>query len=235
MAKATKQAHIKSVREALRYLRENLDADLREVAEVACMSPFHFARAFKQLTGRSPAEHSRKVRLIRAAIALRTTTQHIGQIAIEAAYADGDAFRTAFRKEFELSPRDYRSQRKQDMRNPFEGASVGFVKIAVSDFARACEFYRETLGLKEDFAVEAYGWAQYATGSVPICLYKEDMGGGGGKPGVDTNIQLRVNDARAAFEQAKEHASDFGEGDDGTVTFTLTDPDGNTIQVAQVG
>ena len=121
------------------------------------------------------------------------------------------------------------------MSNQFEGASVGFVKIAVADFARACEFYRDTLRLREDFAVEEYGWAQYATGSVPICLYKAGMGGGDGTPGGDANIQLRVKDARAAFEQVKEFASKFGEGDDGTVTFTLTDPDGNTIQIAQVG
>jgi catechol 2,3-dioxygenase-like lactoylglutathione lyase family enzyme len=120
------------------------------------------------------------------------------------------------------------------MNQPLAGASVGFVKIPVGDFARACSFYRDTLGLSEEFAAEAFGWAQYATGSVPICLYQEGMGGGAGKPGVDTGIQLRVSDARGAYEQLRAHASDFGEGDDGSAGFTLRDPDGNTIQVIQL-
>ena len=121
------------------------------------------------------------------------------------------------------------------MTQPLAGATVGFVKIPVSDFGRACSFYRDTLGLEEEFAAEAYGWAQYATGSVPICLYQEAMGGGSGTPGIDTGIQLRVADARSAYEHLRDHASDFGEGDDGSVGFTLRDPDGNTIQITQVG
>jgi catechol 2,3-dioxygenase-like lactoylglutathione lyase family enzyme len=120
------------------------------------------------------------------------------------------------------------------MDHPLSGLTVGFVKIPVSDFKQACRFYRDRLGLKEDFAAEAYGWAQYATGSVPICLYQEGMGGGAGKPGVDTGLQLRVADARAAYAHLKDFASDFGEGDDGSVGFTLSDPDGNKFQILQV-
>lgn len=121
------------------------------------------------------------------------------------------------------------------MSHPFSEVSVGMVKIPVGDFARACAFYRETVGLTEDFAVEDFGWAQYSTGNLPICLYQEGMGGGSGKPGIDTGIQLRVADAKAAYAQLEDHASDYGEGDDGSVGFTLRDPDGNTIQVLQVG
>lgn len=120
------------------------------------------------------------------------------------------------------------------MTHPLAGAAVGFVKIPVANFTRARAFYRDTLGLKEEFAVEDFGWAQYSTASVPICLYVEGMGGGAGKPGVDTGVQLRVKNAKAAFEHLKEYASNHGEGEDGTVTFMLTDPDGNTIQIAQV-
>lgn len=120
------------------------------------------------------------------------------------------------------------------MTHPLAGASIGFVKIPVTDFGRACAFYRDTLGLTEEFAVEAYGWAQYATGNVPICLYVEGLGGGAGTPGGESGIQLRVPDARAAYEALKAHARDYGEGDDGSVGFTLVDPDGNAIQITQV-
>lgn len=120
------------------------------------------------------------------------------------------------------------------MSQPLAGAHVGFVKIPVANFARATAFYRDTLGLPEDFAAEEYGWAQYGTGGVPICLYEAGKGGGEGAPGGDTGIQLRVADARAAYERLGAAASDLGEGADGSVGFTLTDPDGNRLQVLQL-
>ncbi|MCB9895959.1 MAG: VOC family protein [Planctomycetes bacterium] len=121
------------------------------------------------------------------------------------------------------------------MSHPMDGVEVGFIKIPVSDFAKACAFYRDSLGLMEDFAVAEFGWAQYSSGSVPICLYKEGMGGGDGKPGSETGVQLRVKDARAAHKHLKAHAGELVTGDDGTITFRVTDPDGNKLQIAQSG
>ena len=120
------------------------------------------------------------------------------------------------------------------MAHPLDGASVGFVKVPVSDFDAARAFYRDQLGLKEDYAFPEYGWAQFATGSIPICLYKPGMGGGGGTPGGETGIQLRVADARAAREHLAEAASAMIEGDDGSVSFTVQDPDGNELQISQL-
>ena len=74
------------------------------------------------------------------------------------------------------------------MDHPMDGATVGFVRVPVSDFGRACAFYRDTLGLHEDFAVTDYGWAQYGTDTVPICLYQAGMGGGEGEPGGETGL-----------------------------------------------
>lgn len=238
MREKTRRAHIHSVREAIVFIRERLQqgVDLDEIAEAACMAPHHFHRAFKRYTGRGVSEHMRKVRLLRAAFSLREDKRPIGTIALEAGYADGDAFRRAFRAEFKTTPSGYRKQARRDkMTHPMDGAAVGFIKIPVGDFAKACAFYRDSLGLKEDFAVEAYGWAQYSTGSVPICLYKEGMGGGEGKPGGETGVQLRVKDAKAAHAHLKDYAGELSEGDDGTVAFKVTDPDGNSMQVAQVG
>lgn len=118
---------------------------------------------------------------------------------------------------------------------PLSNATVGFVKIPVSDFARACAFYRDTLGLTEDFAIDAFSWAQYSTGNLPLCLYVPGQGGGNRVPGGETGVQLRVENARAVFEALREHAvGDLNEGDDGSVGFELRDPDGNTIQITQV-
>ncbi|MGE0434697.1 MAG: VOC family protein [Planctomycetota bacterium] len=119
------------------------------------------------------------------------------------------------------------------MTHPLHGAAVGFIKIPVRDFAAACAFYRDTLGLTEDFAVAEFGWAQYATGSVPICIYVAGKGGGEGTPGGETGVQLRVSDARRAHEHLKSHAGELTVGDDGTTAFVVRDPDGNRLQIAQ--
>jgi len=113
------------------------------------------------------------------------------------------------------------------------GVSVGLVKVPVTAFERATQFYREVLGLEEEFAVQQYGWAQYKTGSMPLCLYVTGMGGGEGKPGGETGIQLRVRDARAAHAGSGE-VSDPDSGDDGSVGFAVRDPDGNSIGIIQV-
>ena len=115
------------------------------------------------------------------------------------------------------------------------GVNVGLVKIPVSDFERATAWYREGLCLEEQFAVAEYGWAQYATGNLPLCLYAEGRGGGSGSPGGDTGIHLAVSDAPALHARfASSGLSGLGElhtGDDGSTFFEVTDPDGNLLKV----
>ena len=115
--------------------------------------------------------------------------------------------------------------------------AIGFVKIPVSDVARAAAFYRDVLGLTEDFVVAECGWAQLSSASIPLCLYEPGKGGGSREPGGDTGIQLRVGDAAAVHAKAAEAGGtdgDLSTGDDGTVTFQARDPDGNLVQVAQL-
>jgi len=113
--------------------------------------------------------------------------------------------------------------------------SVGLVKIPVGDFERATAWYREGLGLEEQFAVPEYGWAQYATGNLPLCLYAEGMGGGAGTPGGDAGIHLAVSDPAALHARLAERGlSGLGElhtSDEGTTFFEVTDPEGNLLKV----
>jgi len=116
-------------------------------------------------------------------------------------------------------------------------AKVGLVKIPVTDLAKASAFYREALGLKEEFAAVEYGWAQYGTGAVPLCLYVPGKGGGSGVPGHCDSVHLAVADAAAFHDEvAKRCKSPVGavmKSDDGGVFFEIRDPDGNTIKVMQ--
>ena len=115
--------------------------------------------------------------------------------------------------------------------------SVALVKVPVTDFARGRAFYTEVLGLEEEFAEAAYGWAQYRCGEIPLCLYVVGMGGGDGVPGGETNFHLAVSDIEAAYTLLQERGVAFQcelvKSDDGGSFFMVADPDGNTFKIVQ--
>jgi predicted enzyme related to lactoylglutathione lyase len=115
--------------------------------------------------------------------------------------------------------------------------TVNLIKIPVTDFTRARSFYRDVLGLEEEFAVDEYGWAQYAAGDLPICLYAVGMGGGDGKPGNELNFHLAVDNAKQAFadigNRGGKFTCDLTTDDEGGAFFIVADPDGNRLKIVQ--
>lgn len=236
MREATRRDHVRRVRLSIRRLRDersHATSSLEELAADVGLSPFHFHRIFRRTTGLGVTAYRRDLRLARAAHRLAATDDRVLDVALGAGYATEDAFRRAFRRAFGRTPRGDPPQES----HPMTGIHIGFVKIPVTDVRRSADFFRDLLGLTEDFVVEAYGWAQLSTGSIPLCLYQPGMGGGDAGVGVETGIQFRTDDARALHERltASGHApDDLAEGDDGTLSFTARDPDGNRFQIAQL-
>jgi len=115
--------------------------------------------------------------------------------------------------------------------------AVSLIKIPVSDFNRARGFYRDVLGLEEEFAVEEYGWAQYKAGELPICLYVVGKGGGDGTPGGEINFHLAVDNAPQAYALLQQRGCslpcELVKSDDGGSFFMVADPDGNTFKICQ--
>lgn len=93
------------------YIREHISEPLhREVlAEVAGFSIPHFHRVFTAQTGESAASYIRRMRLERAARKLRMGAVDITQVARAAGYESHAAFGKAFKQQFGLSPREFRS------------------------------------------------------------------------------------------------------------------------------
>jgi AraC-like DNA-binding protein len=76
---------------------------LRRLADVACWSPEHLDRAYRRARGESPMATVRRLRLKRAAAALRER-QPLAEVADEAGYTSVQAFGRAFRREFGAPP-----------------------------------------------------------------------------------------------------------------------------------
>ncbi len=93
------------------YIEANLDGDLslERLSEVAHLSQYHFHRVFRATVGEGVAEYVRRVRLEAAAIALRATSTSVTNVAFDAGYGSHEAFTRAFRRQFGISPSDFRS------------------------------------------------------------------------------------------------------------------------------
>jgi AraC family transcriptional regulator, arabinose operon regulatory protein len=80
------------------------------LAANAALSPSRFAHLFAAQTGRGPMEALRRARLEHAAQLLDATDLDVGRVARASGFASAFHFSRAFRDQFGMPPRDYRSR-----------------------------------------------------------------------------------------------------------------------------
>ena len=85
---------------------------LSALAQQAGLSPFHFVRVFERVTGLTPHQYVMRARLRTAAMRLALEPHRILDIALDCGFGDVSNFNRAFRREFGVSPRDYRKSRE---------------------------------------------------------------------------------------------------------------------------
>lgn len=80
------------------------------LAETAGVHPVHLTRTFRDLIGCTPGEFQLRVRLARAAAALRSTSESLAGIAAASGFADQSHLTARFRAVYGVPPGAYRRQ-----------------------------------------------------------------------------------------------------------------------------
>jgi AraC family transcriptional regulator len=89
--------------------RPDLELTLARLAGEAGLSPYHFLRTFERVTGVTPHQYILRARLREAAARLISETPAIIDVAYDCGFGDVSNFNRAFRAEFGVSPRLYRT------------------------------------------------------------------------------------------------------------------------------
>lgn len=99
------------IRRAVEMMHAHLDRDLplEEMAAAAYLSPFHFARLFKKLTGASPHAYLATLRVGRAQQLLAETDLSVSEISTRVGYSSPSHFSKAFRQSTGMTPRSFRA------------------------------------------------------------------------------------------------------------------------------
>ncbi len=107
---ARQESYVKRLTRVIAYIYDHLDddLDLQKLADVACLSPYHWHRIYHALYGETVAATVKRLRLQRAARDLIQTSMPIEEIATRSGYTGVPAFTRAFKAVFGLPPAQYK-------------------------------------------------------------------------------------------------------------------------------
>lgn len=103
--------YLKRTIKVLIYIEEHIDQDmtLRDLAKIACYSPFHFHRIFQIVVGETVYQYIKRLRLERSAGMLLYTERPVTEIALDAHFDTPSSFTKAFKKGLGHAPKNYRT------------------------------------------------------------------------------------------------------------------------------
>ncbi len=101
-----------ALRRVLEFIEANLATEVRleDLAAVANLSLYHFARAFRHSMGTTPHQHVLQRRIATAKALLRRPGANIDAVANATGFADASHFSKTFRKQAGITPKNWQRQ-----------------------------------------------------------------------------------------------------------------------------
>ncbi|MDH2385511.1 AraC family transcriptional regulator [Bradyrhizobium sp. CER78] len=98
------------LRRVMQFIDANLHSPIRlkDLADVANLSPFHFARAFRKATGESPHRFVRGCRLEKAKQLLIEGNATLAEVSLICNFSSQSSFTRAFTRAFGVPPGAFR-------------------------------------------------------------------------------------------------------------------------------
>jgi AraC-like DNA-binding protein len=108
------EGHAQRIARALRLLRENFAASLRiaDLARAAGMSPSGFHQHFKALTGMTPLQYQKHLRLIEARNLIAAEMESVSRVAYRVGYESPSQFSREYSRLFGVPPRRHAVQQR---------------------------------------------------------------------------------------------------------------------------
>ena len=121
----TLQDYQQRVNKVLHYINTHLDEDLDVVklAKVSNFSPYHFHRIMRAFLNEPLKSYIVRIRLEKAALLIQSTNLKMADIAFKLGYDVPSSFNKAFKKQFGVSPSDYKEKYT-------ELNSINYLKLA---------------------------------------------------------------------------------------------------------
>lgn len=105
-----------SIQNSILYIEENLaePIDIRELSEIAYLSPFYYQRLFNRLVGKPVMEYIKLRRLAKAADYLKANSnQRIIDVALRFGFENHETFTRSFKTTYGMTPEKYREHPRQ--------------------------------------------------------------------------------------------------------------------------
>jgi AraC family transcriptional regulator len=102
------------LRRILDYISTHLadEITIAELARLACLSTFHFARMFTLVIGTPPHRYVSRMRLEKAMAEITAGRLPLAQIALKAGFSSQASFTRAFHRATGVTPGEYRRHRR---------------------------------------------------------------------------------------------------------------------------
>ena len=139
MKKSTQDSYFQRIERVVEYLNDQVDNNpsLETLAGVAAISPFHFHRVYRAITGETPSGTLRRLRLAKAAVMLKETKKPVTEIAFDVGFESSQSLAKAFKASSGFSPTDARANTKalsgiiESLSTPVSGKLTGEMEVKV--------------------------------------------------------------------------------------------------------